>query len=190
MKMMQMSNDIKENYKISIVNGDILNAPETYIVHQCNCTTLTSAGLAKSINKKYPWADIYSTRKKQGTFRENIVSLTTPDIPGTIKIQSNPFKTKHVICMFAQYSPGKISYNTTSKKISHTKFADTSYNRSKWFTQCLDAIAKELPFIKTFAFPYKIGCGLAGGDWELYLKHLSNFARLYKRNVIIYKLEN
>ena len=154
--------------KLKIINGDLLKATEQYIVHQCNCITTTSAGIANYINKKYPWADVYTKRKK-------------PDIPGTIKICSSPLGNKHVICMFSQYFPGKAKNKLTEK--------DNIADRSKWFTSCLDKIAKQLPDVKTFAFPYKIGCGLAGGNWALYMNYLENFANFYNRDVILYNCE-
>jgi len=178
----------KPTNNVVIVEGDLLKAPEQYIVHQCNCVTINAKGIALSINKKYPWANIYSERKTlvvNGT-RRNLATVNTRDIPGTIKIQSSPMGSKHVICMFSQYYPGKPNMQTSYNKNT----LDTVHDRSKWFTKCLDKIAEELPDVKTLAFPYKIGCGLAGGDWYLYYRHLRNFSMLYKKKVIIYKLKN
>jgi len=169
---------------VMVVEGDILKSNESYIVHQCNCITVNSYGLAKSINTKYPWANLYSKRKKIGN--TNYGTVDTRDIPGTIKICSSPLGNKNIICMFAQYNPGKPKLSKSLDNIIDNE--DTSFNRSKWFTECLDKIAKELPNVKTFSFPFYIGCGLAGGNWVLYKKHLDNFSKLYNKNVILYKL--
>lgn len=72
--------------------------------------------------------------------------------------------------MFAQYNPGKPKPSKGLDDIIDTE--DTSFNRSRWFTGCLDKIAKELPNVFTFAFPYNIGCGLEGGNWVLYKKNI------------------
>ena len=44
------------------------------------------------------------------------------------------------------------------------------------FKKCLAAIAK-LPGVRSVAFPYKIGCGLGGGNWVEYRAALEEFAR-------------
>ena len=84
--------------------------------------------------------------------------------------------------MFAQYFPGK-----AKRKLIEN---DNTIDRSKWFTSCLDQITRQLPDVKTFAFPYKIGCGLAGGNWNLYINYLEKFANFYKREVILYNVES
>ena len=46
---------------IPIINQSILEANTKYIAHQCNCITSHSAGIAKRIFDKYPYAiDIWS----------------------------------------------------------------------------------------------------------------------------------
>ena len=46
--------------------------------------------------------------------------------------------------------------------------SDTRENRAKWFLECLQRLLASLhkENIKRVVFPYKIGCGLAGGNWE------------------------
>ena len=46
--------------------------------------------------------------------------------------------------------------------------------RQGWFQECLDAIGKLN--LKSVAFPYEIGCGLAGGKWACYDNMLQKFA--------------
>ena len=48
--------------RIQIVNGDLLKAEETYLVHQVNCCGVMGKGLALQIRNKY--ANI-SIRRKQ-----------------------------------------------------------------------------------------------------------------------------
>ena len=52
---------------------------------------------------------------------------------------------------------------------------DGSKARKRYFFQCLTHIA-EIPDLKSIAFPYGIGCGLAGGSWIEYLALLEKFA--------------
>jgi O-acetyl-ADP-ribose deacetylase (regulator of RNase III) len=69
--------------------------------------------------------------------------------PGTIHVRGN------VINMYAQRRPGLPSGD------------DTPSLRILWFKSCLKEILK-IEGIHSIAFPYRIGCGLAGGDWKQY----------------------
>ena len=42
------------------LEGDLLEAPEQYIVQQSNCVTRYAHGLAKAVEEKFPHADVYS----------------------------------------------------------------------------------------------------------------------------------
>ena len=42
-----------------------------------------------------------------------------------------------------------------------------------------DEIRKQLPDLKSIAFPFQIGCGLAGGDWNVYLNETERFANSF-----------
>jgi len=54
--------------------------------------------------------------------------------------------------------------------------------RLQWFKQCLAEIEKVIRDTDVVAFPYNIGCGLAGGDWAQY------FAQRINAKVVVYKL--
>ena len=139
--------------KIKFAN--ILNAKETYIVHQCNCVSVKPHGLSKEIAKWYPNNCPYERREPL----KNRNCAKVFEIPGTIKVFD------HVICLFAQFGMGKPFTFNNSKKQLHEN--DTFEQRKKWFEMCL----KQLEAIPgTFALPFKIGCGLAGGNHEQYLK--------------------
>lgn len=144
-----------------VINKSILNADEQYIAHQCNCMSKTSAGLAKSLFDKFPYANVYSQR-------------TSPDKLGTIKICGDGIYKRYVINMFAQYYPGKSKYDNDSVKI-----------RLKAFENCLAQISL-INDLESIAFPYNIGCGLAGGDWDAYLGLIEKFS--LTNNVYLYKV--
>ncbi len=148
---------------IKVINGDLLDAKEQYIAHQCNCVTTKSKGLSKLIFDKYPTTDIYSNRKKK------------KDIPGEIKVFNS--KNKTIINILAQYYPGPSNYENDSKQ-----------NRKLWFKKCLELIS-ELPGIENgLALPYNIGCGLAGGNWDEYYEIIKQFSNKYFIPVTLYKL--
>jgi hypothetical protein len=143
-----------------ITNDDILNSKEKYIAHQCNCVVNNPKGLAKSIFDKYPYADIYSSRKNK-------------DIPGHNIICSG--NDKIIINMLAQYYPGKSKYNN-----------DSVPNRLQWFRDCLNEISN-IPDLKnkkeSLAIPFNIGCGLAGGNWDDYYSIIKE----QNINIVLYK---
>ena len=148
-----------------VVNGDLTEAREKYIAHQCNCTTKTSKGLAHSIFTKFPYANVYKNRESFGATE-----------PGNIIVCGNGEDKRYVINMMAQITGGK------------PKKPETFEIRAEYFQQCLDQI-KEIPNLESIAFPFNIGCGLAKGNWPVYEKMLSDFAEEVKVPVVLYKYE-
>jgi O-acetyl-ADP-ribose deacetylase (regulator of RNase III) len=156
---------------IQIHDGDLVLAKEKYIAHQCNCITHRAAHLSKTIHNAFPYADVYTNRQFQ-------------DDPGTIKINGNGEDKRFVISMFGQLYPGKSKYPND--------LLDGIKAREKYFHQCLLKIAK-IENLESIAFPFKIGCGAAGGDWNYYYGTLINFANFvigkYQTKVSIYRLD-
>jgi O-acetyl-ADP-ribose deacetylase (regulator of RNase III) len=140
--------------------GDILDSKEKYICHQCNSVTIGSAGLARYIFDKYPYADIYSKRRNYETIP------IVEELPGNIIICGNGDDQRYIINLIAQFYP---SYPRDDL------FYDSTKMRENYFKECLDKI-KEIDQLDSIAFPYKIGCGLAGGNWENYEKMIETFA--------------
>src|SRR3990170_4642736 len=48
---------------MKILKGDLLESNCDIIVHQTNCLTLRPHGLAETLFKKYPYANVYTIRK-------------------------------------------------------------------------------------------------------------------------------
>lgn len=63
----------------------------------------------------------------------------------------------------------------------------------RYFRKCLDLLAKEIGSRdwKKVAFPYLIGCGLAGGVWHEYLPAIENMVKTLGAdvNVVIVRRE-
>jgi O-acetyl-ADP-ribose deacetylase (regulator of RNase III) len=150
---------------LKTITGDLLDATEKYIAHQTNCVSRgMAAGIARDIFDKYPYSNIYANRTKNET-------------PGTIDIRGNGDDQRFVINMNAQHYPG-------SSRYSESAIDDLEYRR-KYFHQCLLKISK-IDNLESIAFPFKIGCGIAGGNWDHYLKMLETFAGyLAKKNVSV-----
>jgi hypothetical protein len=148
---------------LQIVTGDLFAATEKYLCHQTNCVTNRSKHLAKSVFTRYPYADIYSAR-------------TTPSVPGSIVIKGDGLDQRFVINLLGQYYPG-CKYPTSKK--------DGKPARLGYFASCL---SKMKTLEGSFAFPWRIGCGAAGGDWNLYQELIEKFASEIEGEVCIYKL--
>jgi O-acetyl-ADP-ribose deacetylase (regulator of RNase III) len=169
---------------IEIVSGDLLEAKEQYIAHQANCVSTTWSGIAKSIFDKYPYANTYQNR-------------VIPHQLGTISIHGDVDERK-IINMYGQYYPGPpIEPNNPGRILTKTYYHpdivdDSKEVRQKAFYNCLLKIAR-LPDLKSIAFPFRIGAGLAAGDWEYYLGSINNFAKFveekYDAKVSIYQRE-
>lgn len=129
--------------------GDLLDyKPPFYIAQQCNCTSRKPMGLSSAIFKMYPEANDY-VRNSHGS-------------PGEIHVIG------HVINMFAQVNPGPARRPNTN---------DAENNRLSYFAACLEEIQRQIPKGSTVVFPWQIGCGLAGGNWEKYQPMIESFAK-------------
>lgn len=151
---------------VRIVEGNLLEAKEEFIGHQCNCCTTESKFLAKQIFDNFPYANTYKFRTKDPKTRSR---------PGTVDIFGVKGQRK-IINMYAQYYPGGAKYGN-----------DTYLKRLEWFEECLNAIGKT--GVKKLALPYNIGCGSAGGDWNKYFGLIESFTNKFGVNVTLYKLD-
>jgi len=130
---------------------DLLLSDAQHIAHQCNCTTRRARGLAETLFARFPHADTYSS----GAVR----------VPGTITVAGGQH-LRSVVNLYAQRAPGRSSDASGD---------DTAEARLGWFRECLRRVA-ELEGLESVAFPFRIGCGLGGGDWTAYKAELQAFA--------------
>jgi O-acetyl-ADP-ribose deacetylase (regulator of RNase III) len=137
---------------IEVITGDLLDAKEKYIVHQTNCISTGASGIARAIFDRFPYADFYSTR-------------ITPDQPGHIIIRGNGQDQRYVVGLNGQYYPG--TFRTSSA------VADDQKTREKHFYHGLLRLVKVLD-LESVALPWHVGCGLAGGCWDNYIRLLDN----------------
>jgi ribA/ribD-fused uncharacterized protein len=163
----QVEDTLQQKRMVHVVTGDLLEADAQYIVHQTNCVTYGGAsGLAAAVFTKYPWSDVYAGREEYGE-------------PGDISVHIGNTGDHYVINLNGQFFPGKPRFLSGF---------DSAKARQSYFHSALLAIGDLNA--ESVAFPYKIGCGLAGGDWPVYLKMINDFSN-WKANtkVLIYQRE-
>lgn len=124
---------------IKIKKGDLLRAKETIIAHQVNCQGV-AGGLAAAVFKKWPYA------------KKDYMDLTSR-IPGKpllgMAYYTGIQKDGHIICnLFGQLNPGA---GHDPKRLEQALEQLGNFARIRGWS---------------VALPYKISCGIAGGDWE------------------------
>lgn len=144
--------------------GDLVKGDYPIFCQQVNCRGVMGAGLAKQIRKKYP--EVYREYKDICIYEKAILGIChfTKTSDGRI-----------CVCLFAQDDYGR----------------DKRYTDYKAFKACLRGLTlymKYKPEDCIIAFPYGIGCGLAGGDWNIVLDMLTDFSKEIKQDVVIVNL--
>ena len=150
---------------MKIIKGNILNDLSTNIVicQQVNCKGVMGAGLAKQIRDLFP--HMYHMYKnycyKYGSKLLGMVFLYT--IP------------------------------STHNRIANL-FGQDNYGRDKQYTD-YNALRSAFRYLRssvtnhfTIRIPFKIGCGLAGGDWDVVSKIIQEELVAYDYNVEIFRL--
>lgn len=127
------------------MKGNIFEGFCDIICHQVNCQGVMGSGIAKEIKDRFPvvYYEYRQTYKKKQNLLGNI------DVVDVCKGQ------RYIINMYSQD-------NYLPRGIRHTDYDA--------FRKCLSKI-KEYFYDKrttvSIGFPYKIGCGLGGGDWDV-----------------------
>lgn len=145
--------------------GNLLDSDCTVIMHQCNCFSTMGAGLAKQIARKYPQALIADKKlpvtpeQKLGNFSYAIVGKTT------------------IVNLYGQYRYGR----------------DKRHTDYKAFESALSGFLKHAKLDKRIdlskvGMPYKIGCGLAGGDWRTIVNIVNRISKSTGVDINFYRL--
>ena len=169
---------------VTTIQGDILNAKDEVIVKKVNCLCIKPHGLSKTIADKYSYANVYGQRRQLG--KRNLSIKEDRGTPGNIVISKDPQnKGPIVVSLYGQYDygkPGK-SFRTAIDKDNHQL-------REEWFKQALEKLKMWINDndIISIGFPYMIGCGMGGGNWDNYYQMILNFAKNQVFDVTIYKL--
>lgn len=128
--------------------GDILteasteNKHGTIVCHQVNCKGVMGAGLAKQIKEKFPF--VFKAYKKKCLSTNSLALL------GDVQFVSVLERNYIIANCFGQERYG----------------ADKMYTDYEALRKCFRMIHSNFPN-DTIRIPYKMGCGLAGGDWSV-----------------------
>lgn len=151
---------------IDVINQDLLKIKDGIICHQVNCMG-AAGGLAGAIFRKYPAAHSQYKITVQ-SFLNDWLPLGTTDL---VSIDDKLF----VANMFAQYE-----YGTESRKTEYGTFR-------MCIRDLINNIAWQKTSINKIYFPYGIGCGLGGGDWEIIREIIKYEFSDYSFKIIICK---
>jgi len=148
---------------IKIVDGDILQASEKLVVHQVNCMGVMGGGIALQIRKQFP--KVYSEYKR-------LCSHTEPNqLLGTIQcVEDNLDRV--FINLFGQLDYGR-----------NKQYTDYVALKRGLVNVCNIAKQYNVPV----AIPFNIGCGLAGGGWDVVYKMIEEVFGDY--DVTLYRWE-
>jgi O-acetyl-ADP-ribose deacetylase (regulator of RNase III) len=153
---------------IHIIQGDLLKSDCTVIAHQCNCFSTMGAGIAKQIKNMYPQA--YEADKS---------FPYSPEVRlGKLSYAYIPEKPIIIFNLYGQYDYGRSGVKTNYRAL---------YSAMDSMFYILDEYP--VPFPIKIGMPYGIGCGLAGGDWNIVYKMIEKLSVKYNRDVYLYKLK-
>lgn len=152
-------------------NGDlIIDSDVDVICHQTNCQGVMGAGIAKQIHKTYP-----RVFEQYELFCKNKRSYGLSPLGSCQLVYTDDTKTRIVANLFGQEYYGRdrrqTDYNALRKalrSLSHNRFL----RENKY----------------SLGFPYKIGCALGGGDWNIVLPILEEELKDYPGKIEIWKL--
>lgn len=130
---------------IKYKNGDIFKGTEDIIIHGCNCFHTMGGGIAYQVQKLYPGA----YREDKRTIKGDKNKLGTYSYFQTKNI-FNTDKDIFIINAYTQYSFGTEKTHADYKSIEEVMIKINNH-----FKEPL-----------TISMP-KIGCGLAGGNWNI-----------------------
>jgi hypothetical protein len=140
---------------VNVFNGDVFDAPIDSLVHCANCFHTMGSGIARGIREEYPEAyeaDVTQTKKgdpeKLGTF--SCAEIQTPTR------RRNP-RLKFIYNLYGQFTFGRDRRQVNYEAIY------SGFQAVRSDIECGND-PKEVLGIN-----YKLGCNLAGGDWNVVL---------------------
>jgi len=129
---------------------DILSIKSGIVCHQVNCKGIMGKGLALDIKNKYP--------SVHTAYLNRCISHDSKDLLGHVLLSFIPETSLIIASLF-----GQENYGSDGKL----------YTDYKALEKCLEFLARYFSKMNVY-IPYKIGCGLGGGDWKIVSKIISD----------------
>lgn len=152
---------------LEIVDGNVLAAKENIIAHQVNCLGVMGGGVALQIRKQFP--NVY----KEYTHLCSQYEGNPAGLLGNVQIL-NIGDNKWIANCFGQNDCFRLKVCTVYEALD------------KCFAQLYN-IAKSRGL--SIAMPYMIGCGLAGGDWDVVYSMLQKYFDNNDVKLTLYKYQ-
>lgn len=154
---------------IEIVSGDLLDALDRrevdVIGHIVNCQGVMGSGIAKSIKDRYPAVyEEYKAFHNDTKGGEYLLGRSQE-----CYISESPVDSRSVFNLHAQ-----LDFGTHKRQLNYGALG-----------KCLFQMEKDTRGA-VVGFPYLLGCGLAGGSWEVVLEMIEFYFK--DHTVKIYKL--
>lgn len=149
---------------IKIIDGDLFTTTAHFICHQVNCQGKMGSGVAKQVREKFPTVyQWYKAKCDEGASEKKRLGLSKSPLRGQVQMvykEDYPAGEQNidtqVICNL--FSQDQYGYN------------GKQYTDYVSFEKCLLRLKQMVPAGETIAMPYKIGCGLGGGNWDIIYK--------------------
>lgn len=137
---------------LKVIEGNLLDIESGIICHQVNCMGVMGSGIAKQIRDK--WPIVFKEYEERHSYTSNLSLLFgSYDL---IKV-TDTLKVANIY--------GQFDYGTDSRKTNYAAVA-TGFNLLNTRLQ-YTATLYGIDYAPIYV-PYLMGCGLAGGDWEIY----------------------
>lgn len=134
---------------IQYIKGNLLFHTELDVIgHQTNCVGVMGAGIAKQVKAR--WPKVFE-HYKEACETKNCLGKTQ-----LVKVNDSLY----IANIFGEYCPGK-----PAEDCGPNEHRDTDYIA---LHDALEALKHKMEKyeLTTLGLPCRLGCGLAGGDWE------------------------
>ena len=148
---------------VQYLKGDIFSHTDKWDImcHQTNCQGAFGRGIAATVASKYP-------RVKEAYVELVAMKDNKKDLLGTAQLCAID-NDKYIVNLFGQFNYGM-----------QPNVVYTDYDA---FDKALEMVANYAIGLglNRIAFPYKIGCGLANGDWSTIESYIGKLGNKYKQ---------
>lgn len=152
---------------VQIVQGDLLKSDCDVMIHQANCFNVMGAGIAKQIKKLFPGAFEADRNFPIPVGSEERLGCYSHYHNGQVSI----------VNLYGQYKYGRRAVQTSYAGVERALdsiIAHLATNRLKgWYYKV--------------GIPYNMGCGNAGGSWDIVYGIITKIASKYQYPIYIYK---